>query len=63
MRRRLAEHYAFTGASVNNLLKFNEAFPESKRIILNMNYRSTGKIINACQNLISRNVRKIEKDP
>ena len=53
--------YSFIGVSVTNLFKFNEAFPDSEQIILNMNYRSTGKILRACQNLISRNVRKIEK--
>ncbi len=53
--------YAFTGASVANILKFKKTFPESKEFILSVNYRSTPQIISACQNLISHNVRKIEK--
>lgn len=53
--------YAFTGASVANILNFKKLFPSSQEIILNLNYRSTQKIISACQNLISHNVRKIEK--
>jgi len=53
--------YAFTGASVANILNFKKLFPASQEIILNLNYRSTQKIISACQNLISHNVRKIEK--
>ncbi len=53
--------YSFTGASVNNILNFNKAFPQSEIFILNINYRSTPQILRACQNLISHNVRKIEK--
>src|SRR5208337_939076 len=53
--------YAFTGASVANILNFKKLFPTSQQIILNLNYRSTPQIITACQNLINHNVRKIEK--
>lgn len=54
--------YAFTGASVSNILNFNEIFPDSKSFILNINYRSTPQILKACQNLISHNQRKIDKE-
>ena len=53
--------YAFTGASVANILNFKKLFPASRQIILSLNYRSTKRIISACQNLISHNVRKIDK--
>jgi DNA helicase-2/ATP-dependent DNA helicase PcrA len=53
--------YAFTGASVGNILNFESMFPQSKTFILNLNYRSTPQILKACQNLIRHNVRKIEK--
>jgi DNA helicase-2/ATP-dependent DNA helicase PcrA len=53
--------FSFTGASVSNILKFKDHFPDSASFILNTNYRSTPQILKACQNLISRNVRKIEK--
>jgi DNA helicase II / ATP-dependent DNA helicase PcrA len=53
--------YAFTGASVANILNFKKTFPKSQEFILSVNYRSTPQIISACQNLISHNVRKIEK--
>ena len=53
--------YAFTGASVGNILNFHRMFEESKIFILNLNYRSTPQILKACQNLIQHNVRKIEK--
>ena len=53
--------YAFTGASVGNILNFEQMFQGSKIFILNLNYRSTPQILNACQNLIRHNRRKIEK--
>jgi DNA helicase II / ATP-dependent DNA helicase PcrA len=53
--------YAFTGASVGNILNFNEMFKNAKQFILDMNYRSTPEILNVCQRLISHNTRKIEK--
>lgn len=53
--------YSFAGASVNNILNFQSTFQQSKLFILNVNYRSTPQILSACQNLISHNVRKIEK--
>jgi len=53
--------YSFAGASVNNLLNFKNNFKQSEIFILNINYRSTPQILRACQNLISHNVRKIEK--
>jgi DNA helicase II / ATP-dependent DNA helicase PcrA len=54
--------YAFTGASLGNILNFKEIFPGSKEFILNLNYRSTPQIITACQNLIQWNTRKIDKE-
>jgi DNA helicase-2/ATP-dependent DNA helicase PcrA len=53
--------YSFAGASVNNILNFQSTFNKSKLFILNVNYRSTPQILNACQNLIAHNIRKIEK--
>lgn len=53
--------YAFTGASIGNVLNFKRMFPHSKEYILSINYRSTPQILRACQNLIDHNTRKIEK--
>ncbi|MGB9498725.1 MAG: ATP-dependent helicase [Dissulfuribacterales bacterium] len=53
--------YAFTGASLANILKFKEIFPNSKQYILNINYRSTPQILKVCQNLIEHNTNKVEK--
>jgi DNA helicase-2/ATP-dependent DNA helicase PcrA len=54
--------YAFTGASVTNILNFKEMFPTAEQMILNLNYRSTPQILRACQNLIQHNQKKIDKE-
>jgi DNA helicase II / ATP-dependent DNA helicase PcrA len=54
--------YAFTGASVSNILHFRDMFPGADQMILNLNYRSTPQILRACQNLIQHNIRKIDKE-
>jgi DNA helicase-2/ATP-dependent DNA helicase PcrA len=54
--------YAFTGASVANILNFRDAFPGAEQLILNLNYRSTPEILRACQNLIRHNQRRIDKE-
>ena len=53
--------YSFTGASVGNILNFNQFHKKSKQFILNLNYRSTPQILAACQNLINHNTKKIHK--
>jgi len=53
--------YSFTGASVGNILNFQDQFPEASQYILNTNYRSTPQILQVCQNLISHNLRKVDK--
>jgi DNA helicase-2/ATP-dependent DNA helicase PcrA len=54
--------YAFTGASVANILNFREMFPGAEQLILNLNYRSTPEILCACQNLIRHNQKRIDSD-
>lgn len=53
--------YAFTGASLANILRFKEMFPDSQQFILNVNYRSTPQILGVCQNLIEHNTSKVDK--
>jgi DNA helicase-2/ATP-dependent DNA helicase PcrA len=53
--------YGFTGASVGNILNFESMFNGAEQIILNLNYRSTPQILQACQNLIRHNQRQIPK--
>ena len=40
--------FAFTGASVGNIINFKTMFPTSEEIILDLNYRSSKKILTAC---------------
>ncbi len=47
--------YAFRGATVENILGFDRAFPDAKIIKLEQNYRSTGKILDAANGVISHN--------
>jgi len=54
--------YGFTGASVSNIINFRDLFPSAEQLILNLNYRSTPQILQACQNLIQHNLKKINKE-
>jgi len=53
--------FAFTGASVGNIINFNQVFPNCQQFILHVNYRSTPQILEVCQRLIEHNTRRIEK--
>jgi DNA helicase-2/ATP-dependent DNA helicase PcrA len=47
--------FRFRGASLSNILGFEEVFPEAKRIVLTRNYRSTQSILDASYRLIRHN--------
>ncbi|MGI9558454.1 MAG: ATP-dependent helicase [Thermodesulfobacteriota bacterium] len=47
--------YGWRGAYLENILKFSEHFPKAKIVHLNKNYRSTGNIINAANEVIKNN--------
>lgn len=47
--------YKWRGASLSNILKFDEEFAEHKKIVLIENYRSTKNILDAAYNLIQNN--------
>jgi len=54
--------YGWRGAEIENILNFDEAFPNVQIITLNRNYRSTSQIISASNHLISKNVFRREKN-
>ncbi len=54
--------YGFRGSNVNYIVDFEKHFPESKTVILNLNYRSTQNIVGASNEVIKHNKFKIEKE-
>ena len=47
--------YAFRGATIRNILAFEEDFPGARTILLEQNYRSTQTILTAANAVIERN--------
>lgn len=47
--------YAFRGASVSNILRFKDDYPDAKEIVLNENYRSNRQILDYAYKLIQNN--------
>ena len=54
--------YAFRGAEIRNILKFEDDFDDLKTIKLEQNYRSTKIIVNAANSVIEKNKSKISKE-
>ena len=58
--------YAFRGATIRNILAFEEDFPGARTILLEQNYRSTQTILTAANAVIERNqgrpVKKLWSD-
>lgn len=53
--------YAFRGAKIQNIFNFRNRYPDMKTFRLETNYRSTGKIVNAANNLIENNEDRLPK--
>ena len=47
--------YAFRGATIRNILDFEQDYPNTKTILLEQNYRSTQTILSAANAVIARN--------
>jgi len=54
--------YSFRGADVGNILSFERDFPETKVVMLNQNYRSTGTILSAASAMIVKNQNRKQKN-
>jgi DNA helicase-2/ATP-dependent DNA helicase PcrA len=53
--------YAFRGASIRNIIEFEQDFPDAHTIMLEQNYRSTQRILSAANAVIARNPNRREK--
>jgi DNA helicase-2/ATP-dependent DNA helicase PcrA len=53
--------YRFRGADYRNLLRFEEVFPEATVIVLEQNYRSTQRILDAANAVIANNAARKPK--
>ena len=53
--------YAFRGASIRNIIEFEQDFPNARTIMLEQNYRSTQNILSAANAVISRNPNRRDK--
>ena len=53
--------YTWRGAWIGAILDFDLNFPDAKTIVLDINYRSSTKVINASNALIQKNKNRIEK--
>jgi DNA helicase-2/ATP-dependent DNA helicase PcrA len=47
--------YAFRGATIRNIVEFEQDYPDAKVILLEQNYRSTQNILAAANAVVSRN--------
>lgn len=53
--------YRFRGAEVENILRFEQDYPDARRIVLGTNYRSTDVVVEAGNRLITHNEHRLEK--
>lgn len=53
--------YSWRGADFTNILNFERDFPGAKTIKLEQNYRSTGAILEAAQQVITKNEQRSDK--
>ncbi len=54
--------YSWRGSDLQNILSFEERYPNAKVILLEQNYRSTKTILNASNEIIRKNKRRRKKN-
>ena len=53
--------YQWRGADIRNMLDFNRDYPQAKTVRLEENYRSTGRILELANTVISANTQRLGK--
>lgn len=53
--------YTWRGATIENLLSFEDTYPGAKAVVLAHNYRSTKTIVEAANRIIEKNLNRKEK--
>lgn len=53
--------YTWRGATIENLLSFEDTYPGAKSVVLAHNYRSTKTIVEAANRIIEKNLNRKEK--
>lgn len=54
--------YRFRGATIRNIMQFEEDYPDAKTVLLEQNYRSTQNILTAANAVIAQNQSRKEKN-
>lgn len=54
--------YSWRGANIAHILEFEHDFPGTEVVLLEENYRSTGNIIEAANNIIEKNIYRKKKN-
>lgn len=54
--------YGWRGAKIKNMLHFEKDFPGTKSILLEQNYRSTGRILESANAIIEKNTVRVPKN-
>jgi DNA helicase II / ATP-dependent DNA helicase PcrA len=54
--------YAFRGATIRNIVEFEQDYPDARTILLEQNYRSTQTILTAANAVIARNPDRTPKN-
>lgn len=54
--------YGFRGAELNNIVGFPDVYPDTRVIMLEQNYRSTGKILDLALNIVHNNIKRLGKN-